>query len=125
MDANEYLDSVEARLAKLADAPWKAVNVLGSGWEVQWVGTPGRGGEPDDGQRKPICHMRWTDGMRPEVETLIENECALIASAPADLARLVKFARAAVKVLAKASQQHPELLGVGTGARKALKMLEE
>lgn len=66
----ELIGRAERLLAKITPGEWSAVDWPGQGWTVCW--------KPD----APICHMRWTDGLRPEVEARIEAEAKFIAAAP-------------------------------------------
>jgi hypothetical protein len=69
--------------AKHITADLFAANVPPNGWTVFWK------------QDAPVLHMRWTDGMRPEIEARIEAECKFFAAAP----RLVRQLLAALTTL--------------------------
>jgi hypothetical protein len=56
---------------------WAAEYWPGQGWTVVW--------KPN----APICHMRWTDGLRPEIEARIEAEAKFIAASLSSLRALV------------------------------------
>ena len=60
----------ERLLAGITPGEWYAADMPPNGWTVFWC--------PDG----PICHMRWTDGMRPEVNARLEFEAKFIAAAP-------------------------------------------
>ena len=51
--------------------PWTVHNTLGRSLDICW--------RVPDG---PICHMRWSDGLRPVVEERIAADARLIARAP-------------------------------------------
>ena len=53
---------------------WRIVDRPSRGLNIEWG--------PDDGVERPICHMRWTDGLRHEVETRVREDATLIAAAP-------------------------------------------
>lgn len=68
---------------KHTSGPWNVVERSGSGVQVEW------GDEPNE--VRPVCVMRWTDGLRPEVEERVSADAHLIAAAPDMLAMLQKI----------------------------------
>jgi hypothetical protein len=60
--------------------PWRVREYPSRGTNIEWG--------DDDSVERPICHMRWTDGMRPEVELEVAADAKLIAAAPNLLAAL-------------------------------------
>ena len=62
--------------ARHTPGPWRAVDAPSRGWEV-WMSND-----------SPVCHLRWTDGLRPQVEATVAADASLIAAAPELLAAL-------------------------------------
>jgi hypothetical protein len=64
--------------------PWRVVDRPSRGLQIEWGGNK-------DGEERPICHMRWTDGMCAEVEDRVAADARLIAEAPEMFAALCKI----------------------------------
>lgn len=59
---------------KHTKGPWKVVKRPSAGLSVEWG--------YDDNEIRPICHMRWSDGLNPVTEKQIWTDANLIAAAP-------------------------------------------
>lgn len=66
--------------------PWRVVDRPGRGLQVEW-------GVDEDGDERPVCHLRWTDGLRPVVTARVMADARLIAAAPDLLAACQEFVR--------------------------------
>jgi hypothetical protein len=69
------------RIENLTPPPWIPFYIPSQGWAACWQGPKTSSGVGPDGNLYPICHMRWTDGMRPEIEERLENEVHRICEA--------------------------------------------
>jgi hypothetical protein len=64
---------------KHTPGPWRYVYAPSRGHEVHWGPPPS---DEATNIHRPVCHMRWTDGLRPNVEETVKADAALIAAAP-------------------------------------------
>lgn len=68
--------------------PWRVVDRPSRGIQIEWGG-------PDDDVERPVAHLRWTDGLRADVNTRVAADAQLIAAAP-DMDLLLRALRAGV-----------------------------
>ena len=54
--------------------PWKVMDRPSSGLNIEWG--------DDDKEVRPICHMRWSDGLNHARENRIKADAQLIAAVP-------------------------------------------
>jgi hypothetical protein len=73
MSNPDRLTAIKARCEKATGGPWFVIDKPGHGVIVTWR---------EDTQ---VCVMRWTDGMRPEVEARVRADAEAIAHAREDL----------------------------------------
>lgn len=66
--------------------PWRVVDRPSRGLQIEWGGDA-------DGEERPIAHMRWTDGLRAEVNARVAADARVIAAAPELLAALQEAVR--------------------------------
>lgn len=84
-------------MSKHTDSILRVVNRPSVGINLEWG--------PDDGKCRPICHMRWTDGLRPEIEARVLADAnrladcwnALAGLNPEAINRFVNAAKAVLK----------------------------
>ena len=74
--------------------PWKVTYIPQRGHQIEWG--------PNDGKERPICHMRWVDGMGPN---LVVEDAHLIALAP-DLATTLSALESWVRSLSEQSDEN-------------------
>ena len=74
------IQEIDRLMEGITPGDWFAADWPSQGWTVCWR------------QDAPICHMRWTDGLRPETEARVESEAQFIAAAP----RLLRAAKAEI-----------------------------
>lgn len=65
--------------------PWRVVERAGAGINIEWG--------KEDREPRPICHMRWTDGLSPKTEQAVAEDAAYIVRAVNAYDELVKAVR--------------------------------
>lgn len=87
---------IRERLENITPEPWFARNIPSQGYTILWK-------EPQDGEMlAPICHMRWIDGLHPDVADRVASECEFIAAARSDVPWLVTRLEQAEKLIQEA-----------------------
>ena len=83
--STERIAEIRERLENITPEPWFARNILSQGYTILWR-------EPQNGEMlAPICHMRWIDGLHPDVTDRVANECEFIAAARSDIPWLLSL----------------------------------
>lgn len=87
---------IDKSLPNVTPPPWYAFYIPSQGWAACWKGPKTSQGVGPDGDLYPVCHMRWTDGMRPEIEERLENEIRFIVRAVNSFDSLLAAAKAEI-----------------------------
>lgn len=79
--------------------PWIPFYIPSQGWAACWKGQPSLQGVGPNRDLYPVCHMRWTDGLRPQIEERLEVEVRLICEAVNNYDEALAACKAALEQL--------------------------
>ena len=60
-------------MAEHTATPFRVVERVSQGINIEWG--------PEDGECRPVCHMRWSDGLNPLVEQAVVTDARFIVLA--------------------------------------------